>query len=73
MNNIDSFEKALLSVDRITANYTRPKDCQALYYLGLAQRALGKTDEAYENFYRATWDSAWITWIWAIVPRSSVR
>ena len=47
------------AVDRITMNYTRPKDGEALYYLGLAQRASGKTQDAYDNLYKATWSSAW--------------
>ena len=61
-HNWDSAEKYLqTAVDRITSNYTRPKDGEALYYLALTKRALGKTDEAYELFYRATWDYAWHT------------
>ncbi|WP_242158030.1 DUF5107 domain-containing protein [Aestuariivivens sediminis] len=47
------------AVDRITMNYTRPKDGEGLYYLALAQRALGKSTEAYDNLYRASWSSAW--------------
>lgn len=47
------------AVDRITMNYTRPKDGEALYYLGIAQRASGKNQEAYDNLYKATWSSAW--------------
>jgi len=46
------------AVDRVTANYTRPRDCESLYYLGLVLRAQGKQQEAYELFYRATWDNA---------------
>jgi len=46
------------AVERISAEYTRPANAEALYYLGLAQRALGRLDDAYGNFYRATWDSA---------------
>jgi tetratricopeptide (TPR) repeat protein len=47
------------AVNRITMNYTRPKDGEALYYLGLVQREIGKTQDAYDNLYRATWSSAW--------------
>ncbi|NJK87068.1 MAG: hypothetical protein HC906_14940, partial [Bacteroidales bacterium] len=47
------------AVDRITSNYTRPKDGEGLYYLGIAKRALGKTDEAYDYFYQSIWTSAW--------------
>ena len=46
---------------RITSNYTRPKDGEGLYYLGLALRALGKTEEAYDFFYQASWTHAWHT------------
>ncbi|HEX2967458.1 MAG TPA: DUF5107 domain-containing protein [Bacteroidales bacterium] len=47
------------AVSRITMNYTRPKDGEALYYLGVALRELGKIDEAYDYFYQASWTSAW--------------
>lgn len=49
------------AVKRITANYTRPKDGEALYYLGVTLRALGKDAEAYDYLYRASWSSAWHT------------
>ena len=47
------------AVDRLTANYTRPKTGEALYYLGLVQRALDKPDQAYDSFYRAAWNFGW--------------
>lgn len=50
-----------VAVDRITSNYTRPKDGEGLYYLGVALRAQGRTDEAYDYLYQATWASAWHT------------
>ncbi len=46
------------AVTRLSAEYTRPGDTEALYHLGLALRAQGKLDEAYDAFYRATWDGA---------------
>jgi tetratricopeptide (TPR) repeat protein len=49
------------AVKRITSNYTRPKDGEALYYLGLTLRALGQTAEAYDYLYQATWTHAWHT------------
>jgi tetratricopeptide (TPR) repeat protein len=49
------------AVDRITMRYTRPKDSDALYYLGVVQRRLNKNEEAYENFYAASWNSGWHT------------
>ena len=47
------------AVARITRNYTRPKDGEALYYLGVALRALGKDEEAADAFHRAAWSFAW--------------
>ncbi len=46
------------AIERISADYTRPINTEAYYQLGIAQRAQGKLDEAYDNFYRATWDNA---------------
>ena len=46
---------------RITRNYTSPKDGEPLYYLGLALKAQGKLDEAYETLYKAAWSYAWRT------------
>ena len=58
--NWDEAEKRLqVAVNRITSNYTRPKDGEAQYYLGIAQIELGMKDEAYDNLYRATWSTAW--------------
>lgn len=54
-------EKLEKAVNRITYNYTRPKTCEATYYLAIAQKNLGKLKEAYDNFYRATWDNEWNT------------
>ncbi len=48
-----------IAVDRITSNYTKPKDSEALYYMGLVLRAQGKTDEAYDYFYKSSWSYAW--------------
>ena len=50
-----------LAVARITSSYTRPKDGEALYYLGVALKAQGKLDEAYDTLYRASWSGAWHT------------
>lgn len=44
---------------RSTFNYTRPKDGEAHYYLGVACRRLGKSGQAEEAFERAAWDPAW--------------
>lgn len=47
------------AITRSTANYIRPKDCEAQYYLGVALRGQGKEDLAWDEFYRAIWDQAW--------------
>jgi tetratricopeptide (TPR) repeat protein len=44
------------AIGRISADYTRPGSTEALYQLGISLRAQEKFDEAYEMFYRATWD-----------------
>ena len=46
------------AVKKITRNYTRPKDCEALYYLGLTMRKQGNIKDAYDYLYRATWSAA---------------
>lgn len=46
------------SVDRITSNHTKPRDCEGYYYLGLTQKYRGKMNEAYDNLYWATWSQA---------------
>ena len=43
---------------RITAGYTRPRDGEAHYQLGLALRGRGRLDAACDQFYRAAWDQA---------------
>lgn len=47
------------ALERATAKYTMPKSAEPYYYLGLALQAQGKTDEAFDNFYKSTWDTAW--------------
>lgn len=52
-------QRLLRAVGRLTQNYTRPKDGEAQYYLGVVLRAQGKDDQAYDAFYRAAWNFAW--------------
>ncbi len=49
------------AAERVTARYTRPRDCEALYYLGVTLRHLGRYEEAYDWLYRASWDADWHT------------
>jgi len=52
-------EKLERAVERATRSYTRPKDGEALYHLGLVRRALGKIREAEDALHRASWDDGW--------------
>lgn len=47
------------AIARATANYMRPANGEALFYLGVALRAQGKLDAAYESFQKAAWSRAW--------------
>lgn len=47
------------AIKRLTDDYTRPSDCEALYLQGLTLKALGLYDEAIDTLYRATWDYAY--------------
>jgi tetratricopeptide (TPR) repeat protein len=47
------------AVARISKNFTRPKDGEPLYYLGLSLQAQGKERDAESAFARAAWSSAW--------------
>jgi tetratricopeptide (TPR) repeat protein len=52
-------ERLIHALRRATKNYTRPKDGEAYYYLGLALRAQHRYEEAFDAFYRATWSLGW--------------
>jgi len=52
-------QKLNLALRRITQNYTRPKDGEAFYYLGIALRAQNRHEEAYDVFNKAAWSYAW--------------
>ncbi|MGC9086651.1 MAG: DUF5107 domain-containing protein [Thermoproteota archaeon] len=53
--------KLRVALERVTKNYTTPKDGEAYYYLGVALKYQEKYDEAYDVFYKATWYYAWST------------
>jgi tetratricopeptide (TPR) repeat protein len=50
------FRKA---IERLTAQYTTPKNAEPLYYLGVALKAQGRIDEAFTAFYKAAWSQEW--------------
>ena len=52
----DYFRKA---IERLTRRNANPYDGEAFYNLGLCLRYLDRDDEAYDSFYKATWNQAW--------------
>ncbi|MGW8178803.1 MAG: DUF5107 domain-containing protein, partial [bacterium] len=44
------------AVERAGKDYTRLRDAEPLYYLGIALRALGQESESVDAFSRASWD-----------------
>lgn len=55
----DAINHLKLALDRATNNYTRPKDGEAEYYLGVALMAEGQNQQAEDAFYRASWSEGW--------------
>jgi tetratricopeptide (TPR) repeat protein len=47
------------AVERLTAGYTSPKDGEPFYYLGVALKAQGRNDRAFDAFYKAAWSAGW--------------
>jgi tetratricopeptide (TPR) repeat protein len=45
------------AISRITKNYTRPKDGEANYYLGIVLQLQNKFAKAADEFWKATWDN----------------
>ncbi|HUW82134.1 MAG TPA: DUF5107 domain-containing protein [Phycisphaerae bacterium] len=54
----DAEARLRTAVDRLTRNYTHPRDGEALYYLGVALRGQGQTDRATDAFSYAAWSYA---------------
>ncbi len=51
-----AIERLTTAIKRIAKDYTRPRDCEAYYHLGLVLKRQGRNEQAYENLYRAAWD-----------------
>jgi tetratricopeptide (TPR) repeat protein len=47
------------AVERLTRRNPNPSDGEAYYNLGLCLRRLGRNDDAYAAFYKATWNQGW--------------
>lgn len=52
-------ERLRRAIARLTKNYTRPKDGEPYYYLGVALAGQERYDEAYDAYNRAAWSAAW--------------
>ncbi|MCX6333288.1 MAG: hypothetical protein NT092_03190, partial [Bacteroidia bacterium] len=50
------FRKA---IDRLTFQFTSPKNAEPLYYFGVALKGQGRNDEAFTAFYKAAWSQEW--------------
>jgi len=48
------------AVRTITRRNPNPIDGEAYYNLGVARLLLGKEEEAYESFYKSSWNAAWM-------------
>ncbi len=46
------------AIRKVSAEYTRPVNTEAYYHLGLSLKGQGRLEEAYDAFYRSTWDYA---------------
>jgi tetratricopeptide (TPR) repeat protein len=44
------------AIVRLTKDYTRPSDCEAMYNLGLILKEEGRVDAATDTLYRAVWN-----------------
>ncbi len=47
------------AIQRLTAQYTIPKNAEPFYYLGVALQAQGRLDEAFTAYYKAAWKQEW--------------
>ncbi|KPK86944.1 MAG: hypothetical protein AMS27_03970 [Bacteroides sp. SM23_62_1] len=44
------------AISRITKDYTRPRECEPLYHLGVILKKQGNYEAAIDTLYRAAWD-----------------
>ncbi|MGH7951252.1 MAG: DUF5107 domain-containing protein [Limisphaerales bacterium] len=47
------------AIERLTRRNSNPYDGEAFYNLGLCLRFQNRDEEAYDHFYKATWNQAW--------------
>ncbi len=48
------------AIETLTERNPNPIDGEPFFNLGITQRYLGKTQEAYNAFYKSVWNAAWI-------------
>jgi tetratricopeptide (TPR) repeat protein len=56
---VQAEERLRKAIERTTKDYTRPREGEAHFYLGVALDAQGRFEEAYDAYYRAAWSAAW--------------
>lgn len=49
------------AADKLKIKYMQPKEGELFYYMGMAQKALGQTEDAYESLARAAWYYQWFS------------
>ncbi|MDR2139646.1 MAG: DUF5107 domain-containing protein [Tannerella sp.] len=49
------------AADKLQTLYFQPKEGELFYYLALAQKGQGKSEEAYAGFFQATWYYEWFS------------
>ena len=57
----EALEYLQTAADKLKIKYYQPKEGELYYYMALAQKELGKTEEAYRNFAQATWYYEWFS------------
>lgn len=50
----------LKAIETLTERNPNPIDGEVYFNLGIVQRYLNKTDEAYKAFYKSVWNAAWM-------------
>ena len=49
------------AADKLKTDYIQPKEGEIFYYMALAQKGMGKNEDAYKNFFQATWYNEWFS------------